>query len=173
MWSDRGKDFYDNIFFGCFKKQNELQIYSTHSNWKAVFVERIIGTLLGLIKEPVYIAEKACWLNHLDAALEKYNNRVHHAIRKTPFEASNDKPIPNRIPSDNNNKLPKFQVGDFVRGPDKRNICSKGCTTNWNREFFKIHKIHKINPTNPVTYIQRRKRRKILRTSSLTKCFQL
>ena len=44
---------------------------------------------------------------------------------------------------------PKFQVGDFVRVPDKRNIFSKGYTTNWNRELFKIHS---INKTNPVTY---------------------
>ena len=44
---------------------------------------------------------------------------------------------------------PKFQVGDFVRVPDKRNIYSKCFTTNWNREFFKIHSIKK---TNPVTY---------------------
>ena len=48
-----------------------------------------------------------------------------------------------------NEKIPKFQVGDYVRVPDKRNIYSKGYTTNWNRELFKIHK---INPTNPVTY---------------------
>ena len=40
-------------------------------------------------------------------------------------------------------------MGDYVRVPDKRNIYSKGFTTKWNREFFKIHK---VNPTNPVTY---------------------
>ena len=40
-------------------------------------------------------------------------------------------------------------MGDYVRVPDKRNLYSKGYTTNWNRELFKIHK---INPTNPVTY---------------------
>ena len=38
---------------------------------------------------------------------------------------------------------------DFVRVPDKRNFYSKGYTTNWNRELFKIHS---INKTNPVTY---------------------
>ena len=46
-------------------------------------------------------------------------------------------------------KQTKFHVGDYVRVPDKRNLYSKGYTTNWNREPFKIHK---INPTNPVTY---------------------
>ena len=146
VWSDRGKEFYNKTFLD-FLKQNEIQIYSTHSDLKAVFVERFNRTLLDLIKEPMYIEGKACWLNHINSALDKYNNRVHTTTRMTPFEASN-KPIdpPTFV---NKPKQPKFQVGDYVRVPDKRNIYSKGYTTNWNRELFKIQK---INPTNPTTY---------------------
>ena len=33
-------------------------------------------------------------------------------------------------------KLSKFQVGDFVRVPDKRNLYSNGYTTNWKRTFY-------------------------------------
>ena len=130
-----------------FLKQNEIQIYSTDSDLKAVFVERFNRTLLDLIKEPRYIEGKGNWLNHLSKALDKYNNRVHTTTRMTPFEASN-KPIdpPTFV---NKPKQPKFHVGDYVRVPDKRNLYSKGYTTNWKRELFKIHK---INPTNPVTY---------------------
>ena len=93
------------------------------------------------------IEGKASWLNHLDAALEKYNNRVHGTTKMTPFEMStNRKLVPNKnnynftakLASHKNNKQPKFQVGDFVRVPDKRNIYSKGYTTNWNRGLFKI-----------------------------------
>ena len=146
VWSDRDKEFYNKTFLD-FLKQNEIQIYSTHSDLKAVFVERFNRTLLDLIKEPMYIEGKACWLNHINSALDKYNNRVHTTTRMTPFEASN-KPIdpPTFV---NKPKQPKFQVGDYVRVPDKRNIYSKGYTTNWNRELFKIQK---INPTNPITY---------------------
>ena len=146
VWSDRGKEFYNKTFLD-FLKQNEIQIYSTHSDLKAVFVERFNRTLLDLIKEPMYIEGKACWFNHINSALDKYNNRVHTTTRMTPFEASN-KPIdpPTFV---NKPKQPKFQVGDYVRVPDKRNIYSKGYTTNWNRELFKIQK---INPTNPITY---------------------
>ena len=71
----------------------------------------------------------------------------------TPLEMSTNNKL---IPNNNNNtaklashKLPKFQVGKFVRVPDKCNLYSKGYTTNWNRELFKIHK---GNKTNPVTY---------------------
>ena len=66
----------------------------------------------------------------------------------TPFEASNNKLIPSNI-HNHNKKLPKFQVGDYIGVPDKRNLYSKGYTTNWKRELFEIHK---INKTNPVTY---------------------
>ena len=65
----------------------------------------------------------------------------------TPFEANNQPIDPPTFV--NKPEQPKFQVGDSVRVPDKRNLYSKGYTTNWNRELFKIHK---INPTNPVTY---------------------
>ena len=156
IWSDRGKEFYKKTFLDFLKEQN-IHIYSTNSDLKAVFVERFNRTLLDLIKEPMYIEGKACWLNHLNAALEKYNSRVHGTTKMTPFEASNitgklatHKLVPNLIFSNiNENKLPKFQVGHYVRVPDKRNLYSKGYTTNWNRELFKIHK---INNTNPVTY---------------------
>ena len=163
IWSDRGKEFYNTTFLHYLKEQN-IQIYSTHSDLKAVFVERFYRTLLDLIKEPMYIEGKGNWLNHIINALDKYNNRVHGTTKMTPFEMSFNTLIRAASPNNNNNaaKLaatlsshnlraasPKFQVGYFVRVPDKRNIYSKGYTTNWNRELLKIHS---INKTNPVTY---------------------
>ena len=146
VWSDGGKEFYNTTFLHYLNKQN-IQIYSTNSDVKAVFVERFNRTLLDLIKEPMYIEGKGNWLNHINNALDKCNNRVHGTTKMTPFEA-NTKPIdqPTFV---NKPKQPKFQVGDFVRVPDKRNIYSKGYTTNLNRDLFKIHS---INKTNPVTY---------------------
>ena len=84
---------------------------------KAVFVERFNRTLLDLIKEPMYIEGKGNWLNHLDAALQKYNNRVHTTTKMTSFEA-NKKPIdpPTFVnkpkqPRDSYRSFAKFQVG--------------------------------------------------------------
>ena len=157
------KRFIIKTFLNFLKEQN-IHIYSTHSDLKAVFVERFNRTLLDLIKEPMYIEGKACWLIHLDTAMEKYNNRVHGTTKMTPFEIStNQKLKPNKkiiYYKHNTAKLashtegasrkqPKFQVGDYVRVPDKRNLYSKGFTPNWSRELFKMQK---MNPTNPVTY---------------------
>ena len=102
----------------------------------------------------MFIEGTGNWLNNLDAALQKYNIRVHGTTKMTPFEmsfktatrAAPHTAIPNPMPTP---KFPIFQVGDFVRIPDKRNMYSKGYTTNWNRELFKIHK---IKLTNPVRY---------------------
>ena len=88
IWSDRGKEFFNETFLHYLKEQN-IQIYSTHSDLKAVFVERFNRTLLDLIKEPMYIEGKGNWLNHINNALDKYNNRVHTTTHMTPFEASN------------------------------------------------------------------------------------
>ena len=157
VWSERGKEFYNQTFLPYLNEQN-IQIHSTNSDLKAFFVERFNRTLLHLIKEPMYIEGKGNWLNQLDAALQKYNIRVHGTKNLTPFEMVSNKSIPNNN-NNHNNKLskvraasptfPKFREGDFVRVPDKRSVYSKGYTTNWNIELFKIHK---LNSTNPVIY---------------------
>ena len=101
MWCDRVKEFYNKTFLNLLKEQN-IQIYSTNTDLKAVFVERFNRTLLDLIKEPMYIEGKSCWRNHLDAALEKYNNRVHGTTKMTQFEMATNpiQPIPNPILND-------------------------------------------------------------------------
>ena len=42
---------------------------------------------------------------------------------------------------ENNEKDPKFQVGDQVRISKYKNIFAKGYTTNWSEEIFVIKKL--------------------------------
>ena len=148
VWSYRGKGFYNKSFLGI-PNQNEIQIYSINSDLKAVFVERFNRTLLDLIKEPMYIEGKACCLNHLDAALEKYNNRVHNTSRMTLFEASNDKPKSCLIPS-NNTKLHKVQVGEYVRVPDQKVIQQIGNGRSKLKNFLKYIKLTQLTQLHMV-----------------------
>ena len=101
-------------------KENQKQIYSTNSDFKAVFVERFSGTNLDQIKEPMFIEGTACWLNHLENALDKYNNCVHGTTKMTPIEMSTKTNTIQPKGKNNNthNKPPRFKVGDFVRVPD-------------------------------------------------------
>ena len=66
----------------------------------------------------------------------------------TPFDASN---IPDKVKYYNRSTkvTPKLIVSDYVRNDDKRNIFSKGHTSNWNKELFKINEV--LN-TQPPTY---------------------
>ena len=41
---------------------------------------------------------------------------------------------------------PKIKVGDYVRIVDKCNIFSKGFTSNWNRELFKVNEVLNTQP---------------------------
>ena len=43
----------------------------------------------------------------------------------------------------------KLKICGYVRNSDKRNIFSKGYTSNWNRELFKVNAVLK---TQPPTY---------------------
>ena len=147
LWVDRGKEFYNKTFLS-YLKENNIKIYSTNSDLKAVFVERFNRTLLHLLSKPMFINGDGNWVDLLKDAMIDYNNRVHSTIRMTPAEAS-DNPDNVKYIQTLTKIKPKFKVGDFVRNADKRNIYSKGYTSNWNRELFKIHEV--LN-TNPPTY---------------------
>ena len=64
----------------------------------------------------------------------------------TPVDASNNPDKVKNTFSFKNTK-PKFKVGDYVRNADKLNIFSKGYTSNWNRELFKVKEVLKTRPT--------------------------
>ena len=66
----------------------------------------------------------------------------------TPVDASNN-PDNIKYTFSFKNINPKLKVGDYVRNADKRNIFSKGYTSNWNRELFKVNEVLK---TKPPTY---------------------
>ena len=91
----------------------------------------------------------------LNDAVVTYNNNVHSTINMTPVDASNN-PDKVKYYVNSTKATPKgkpgyaqLEVGDYVRNADERNIFSKGYTSNWTRELFKVNKILK---TQPLTY---------------------
>ena len=88
------------------------------------------------------------WVNIVNDAVVTYNNNIHSTINMTPVDASTN---PDKVKYSfiYRNIKPKLKVGDFVGNADKRNIFSKGYTTKWNRELFKVNEVLK---TQPPTY---------------------
>ena len=147
LWVDRGSEFYNKTFKSLLKEY-ETKLYSTYSDLKAVFIERFNRTLLHIINKPMFINGDGNWVNILNDAVVTYNNNIHSTINMTPVDASNN-PDKVKYYVNSTKATPKIKVGDYVRNVDKRNIFSKGYTSNWNRELFKVNEVLK---THPPTY---------------------
>ena len=148
LWVDRGSEFYNKTFKSLLKEY-ETKLYSTYSNLKAVFIERVNRTSLHIINKPIFINGDGNWVNILNDAVITYNNNIHSTINMTPVDASNTPDIVRYIISTSYKIEPKFKVGNHVRNADIRNIFSKGYTSNWNRVLFKVNEV--LN-TLPQTY---------------------
>ena len=139
LWADRGSEFYNKTFKSLLKEY-ETKLYSTYSDLKAVFIETFSRTLLHIINKPMFINGDGNWVKLLNDAVITYNKNIHSTINMTPIDASNN-PDKVRYYVKSTKATPKSKVGDYVRNSDKRNIFSKGYTSNWNREVFKINEV--------------------------------
>ena len=141
--TDRGKEFYNNIFQD-FLNKNNVKLYSRNSAYDAVFAERFNRTIRDLLKKIVFEHGDANWIDVLPTITKQYNNRIHSSINLTPIQANlkkNEGYIYKNI-SDKRKKIkPNYGIGDLVRTADLKKTFSKGDTTNWS---YKLHKITEI-----------------------------
>ena len=144
---DRGSEFYNKTIKSSFK-EFETEQYSAYSDLKVVFIERFNRTLIHVISKPMFINGDGNWVNILSDAVITYKKNILSTIIMTPVDASNN-PDKVRYSFNFKNKKPKLKVGDYVRKADKRNIFSKGYTSNSNRELFKVNEV--LN-TQALTY---------------------
>ena len=107
-----------------------------------------------IINKPKFINGDRNWVNILNDAVVTYNNIKHPTINMTLVDASNN-PDKVKYYLKSFKIKPKLKFGDNVRNANKRNIYSKGYTSNWNRELFKIKEVlktqqptYKIEDTN-------------------------
>src|SRR5207249_11235546 len=90
IWTDAGKEFI-NKDFKKFLSDNEIGLYQTYNEGKAVVIERFNRTL----KEKMwrYFTETNTnkYIAILPKLLSEYNNRIHSTIKMTPTEGSKAK----------------------------------------------------------------------------------
>ena len=75
--SDRGAEFYKNIFQNYLKAKN-IQHFSRITDTGPSTAERVNITLRELLQKPVFLAGSADWLSELPCITKKYNNTNHH-----------------------------------------------------------------------------------------------
>ena len=148
--SDRGKEFYKNIFQD-FLNKNNIKLYSRNSSYGAVFSERFNRTIRDLLKKIIVFEQgDANWIDILPTITKQYNNRIHSSTKLSPKDASlkkNEGYVFKKLLDKRKKVKPKFQINDLVRTADLKRTFSKGDTTNWSYKFYKITEI--INDTIP------------------------
>ena len=169
--SNRGKDFYNNIFQD-FLNKNNIKLYSRNTSLGAVFAERFTRTIRDLLKKIVFEQGDGKWIDILPKITKQYNNRVHSSTKLTPIQASlkkNEGYVYKNLLDKRNKIIPKFQINDLVRTADLKKTFSKSDTTNLSYKLYKITEI--INDTIPSYHIDNLKERyneSILKKTDLT-----
>ena len=147
--TDRGKEFYNNIFQD-FLNKNNIKLYSRNSSYGAVFAERFNRTIRDLLKKIVFEQGDAKWIDVLPTITKQYNNRIHYSTKLTPIQASlkkNEGYVYKNLLDKRKKVKPKFQINNLVRTADLKKTFSKGDTTSWSYKLYKITEI--INDTIP------------------------
>ena len=148
LWVDNGSEFYNKIF----KKwlnDNNIEIYSTFNEGKAVVIERFNRTLKNKMFKYFTANGTYKYIDILSSLINEYNNKKHSSTKLSPKLKYKKIFMKNK----KNNLLPlfyDFKIGDKVRISKFKKKFEKGYTPNWTEEIFTIYA---INMTNPVTYL--------------------
>ena len=169
--TDRGKEFYNNIFQD-FLNKNDIKLYSRNTSLGAVFAERFNRTIRDLLKKIVFEQCDAKWIDVLQTITKQYNNRIHSSTKLTPIQASlkkNESFVYKNLLDKRKKIKPKFQINDLVRTADLKKTFSKSDTTNWSYKLYKITEI--INDTIPsykIDNLSERYNESLLKKANLT-----
>ena len=169
--SDRGKEFYNNIFQD-FLNRNNIKLYSRNTSPGAVFSQRFNRTIRNLLKKLVFEKGDGNWIDILPTKTKQYNNRIHTSTKLSPKDGSlkkNEGFVYKSLLDKRKKVKPKFQINDLVRVADLKKTFSKSDTTNWSYKLYKISEI--INDTIPsykIDNLKERYKESLLKKTDLT-----
>ena len=169
--TDRGKEFYNNIFQD-FLNKNNIKHYSRNSSYGAVFAERFNRTIRDLLKKIVFEQGDGNWIDILQTITKQYNNRIHSSTRLTPIQASlkkNEGYVYRNLLDKRDKIKPKYKIGDLVRTADLKRTFSKSDTTNWSYKLYKVTEIIKDKvPDYKIDNLKERYIESLLKKTELT-----
>ena len=173
IWSDQESAFFSKEMLQFFK-DNNVKIYYTHSDLKAV-IERFNRSLREIVMKEFVKNNNTVWYNILPDLINTYNNRYHQTIKMKPKNVNklNEKHIKNTVYNyDITNKKPKYKVNDLVRISLKRRALFDKPSGNikWSEQLYKIYK---INKSNVITYQLKDMNNKIIKGRFYEKELQL
>ena len=123
-------------------------MYSIYNEGTSVIAEQFIRALKNKIYKCMNSVSKNVYIDKLDDIVKKYNNTYHNTIKIKPVDVKSNTSI--NSSKENNNKDPKFKIGDIARISKYENTFAKGYVPNWSEEVFFITK---VKNTVPGTYV--------------------
>ena len=169
--SDRGAEWYNSVFQNLLKSKN-IQHYSRFTDKGPSIAERVIRTIRNLLKKPVFEKGRADWLSELSPVIKKYNNTIHSSIKLTPVQASkksNETIVYINLKDKREAHKPKFNLGQLVRTADIKKVFSKGDSTNYSYNLYKITEVfHDTTPSYRNDYLPERFNENLLLPTKLT-----
>ena len=111
-WVDKESKVY-NRSMKSWLQDNDIEMYSRHTGEKSFVAEMFIRTLKNKIYKYIISVEKYIYTDKLADVVNEYNNTYHSTIKVKPANLKSSTYSDFSI--ENNDKYPKFEVGDHVR----------------------------------------------------------
>ena len=167
LWTDKGTEFWNRdvrfVLHGpTFHNQavrgtltaNNVELYSTQNEPKAMIAERFIRTLRGKIESNYILTHSTVWYDILPYLIQEYNTAIHRTIGMSPIDACKPENYSKVYKTQFKKKFKPtrklmYTVGDKVRITVHKKVFEKGTAPNWSEEIFEISA---IVPGRPLTY---------------------
>ena len=143
IWLDKGSEIC-NRPKKSWLQSNDIETYSTHNEGKSLVAEGFITTLKNKIYKYMTSLSKSVYIDKLDNIVNKYNNTYHRKIKMKPVDVKSSTDID--FDKENNEKDPKFKVGEDVEISKYKNISAKDYVPNQSEKVFVIKKVKNIVP---------------------------
>ena len=112
IWVDKGSEFYNNSVKS-WLQNNDLEMYSTHKEWKSIPAEKFVRTLEKKIYKYMTSILKNVYIDKLNNIVNTFSNTYYSTIKMKPADLKSIAYI--GFNKENKNEDPKFKVEDQVR----------------------------------------------------------
>ena len=143
---DEGSEFVNSTFRSMLEKNN-IQMYHMYTLSKSIFAERTIRTLKEYMMGP-FNTSKGRWVNAIDIALKKHNNKINEYTGYTPVQIFKENYVytediePENMSTKDTTQ--QFNIGDYVRIFTPPSLLDKkSLTYKWSENVYKIIDIDK------------------------------
>ena len=152
--SDQGKEF-ENRHVAKVMQENNVELFSVKSAYKAAMVERFNRTLKTKIWRYFTAKNTFQWVDELDNFVHAYNNSVHRSIKMKPIDVTPENAMSVWLRQYGDLKVNAkenvvFDIGDRVKISKVKSVFEKGYLPSWTEEEFFVDEVN--TKYQPVTY---------------------